>query len=161
MKTTRRIAVGCMVLMLAACSSGPVRRVSEPAASIQQLTVRPDGSWSVDLRINNYSSMPMQFTTVSLPLTMAKQDAGTLGGNASITIGPESADVVTLTMTPSANARMALAGALSSRQAVPYSFKGQLTAAPDDDKGRGKAKPYDVKRDSQLSPAPGLAGVLR
>src|SRR5690606_3602572 len=41
-------------LLLAACSSGPVRRVSEPSASIQQLTVRADGSWSVDLRLQNY-----------------------------------------------------------------------------------------------------------
>ena len=39
--------------LLAACSGGPVRRVSEPAASIQQLTVKANGSWSVDLRLQN------------------------------------------------------------------------------------------------------------
>lgn len=161
MKTIHWMAAACMATMLAACSSGPVRRVSEPAASIQQLTVRADGSWSVDLRINNYSSMPMQFTTVSLPITMGAQEAGTLQGNAGISIGPESADVVTLTMQPGANARMAVAGALAAGKGVSYSFKGQLTAAPEEDDRKGKSKTYEVKRDSQLTPAPGLAGVLR
>ena len=39
-------------VLLAACSSGPVRRVSEPGVNIQQLTVRADGQWSVDVRID-------------------------------------------------------------------------------------------------------------
>ena len=59
------LAFACLVL--AACGgNGPVRRISEPAASIQQLTVRADGSWSVDLRINNYSTVPMRFDAASL-----------------------------------------------------------------------------------------------
>jgi len=47
-----------LVAALSACGGGgPVKRVSEPAAGIQQLTVRADGSWSVDLRLDNYSSV--------------------------------------------------------------------------------------------------------
>lgn len=57
-------------LLLSACG-GAVRRVSEPAASIQQLTVRTDGSWSVDLRLQNYSSIPMQFERVALEIPPA------------------------------------------------------------------------------------------
>ena len=49
-----RVVAGALVsaALLAGCSSGPVRRVSEPSALIQQLTVRADGRWSVDLRID-------------------------------------------------------------------------------------------------------------
>ena len=61
--------LGC--LLLAACGSGPVaRRVSEPAVNIQQLTVRADGGWSVDLRIDNFSNVPMRFDGVSLAMTV-------------------------------------------------------------------------------------------
>ena len=60
----------CALVLMAALSAcgggGPVKRVSEPAAGIQQLTVRADGSWSVDLRLDNYSSVPMRFDTVTL-----------------------------------------------------------------------------------------------
>src|SRR3546814_3951435 len=80
-------------LLLAACSSGPVRRVSEPSASIQQRTVRADGSWSVDLRLQNYSSIPMRFGAISLDMKLGDHEAGTLQGSAGISIGPESADV--------------------------------------------------------------------
>src|SRR3546814_2748340 len=79
-------------LLLAACSSGPVRRVFEPSASIQQLTVRADGSWSVDLRLQNYSSIPMRFGAISLDMKLGDPEAGTLQGNAGISNGPDSAD---------------------------------------------------------------------
>ena len=88
-------------LLLVACGSGPTRRVSEPAASIQQLTVQANGSWSIQLRFNNYSSVPMRFDSVALALTLGSQPAGTVQGSPAITIGPESADVATLTLAPS------------------------------------------------------------
>ena len=50
-----------LALFIAACSSAGPRRVSEPAASIQQLTVRADGRWDVALRLNNFSSVAMRF----------------------------------------------------------------------------------------------------
>lgn len=148
--------LGCS-LLLAACGSGPVRRVSEPAASIQQLSVRADGSWSVDLRIENFSSVPMRFAAIRLPLTVGGQEAGTLQGNAGISIGPESADVVTLTHAPPVGAKVALADALGGARGVGYGFEGTLRAAPED----GREREYRVKRSSSLSPVPGLTGVLR
>ena len=77
-------ALAC--LLLAACAGGPVRRVSEPAASIQQLTVHADGSWAVALRIDNFSSIPMRFDAVDLAMTVDGVAAGTLRGTAGITI---------------------------------------------------------------------------
>jgi len=144
-------------LLLTACASGPVRRVSEPAASIQQLSVRADGSWSVDLRIENFSSIPMRFDTVGLAITVGGEAAGTLHGQPALTIGPESADVATLMLTPASGARIAIADALAGNRGVAYTLKGTIDAAP----GDGKARQYDLKRNSALSPVPGLPGVLR
>lgn len=146
-----------LCLLLPACAGGPVRRVSEPAASLQQLTVRADGSWSVELRLNNFSSVPMRFDAVSLPLSVGGEPAGTLQGRPAISIGPESADVVTLTLAPASGARIAIADALASGRGIAYAFEGTLDAAPEN----RNARSYRVKRTSMLSPVPGLPGVLR
>ena len=144
-------------LLVGACSSGPVRRVSEPSASIQQLTVRADGSWSVDLRLQNYSSIPMRFEAISLDMKLGDHDAGTLQGNAGISIGPESADVVTLEHTPTSVGRIAIADALGGNRGIGYSLEGTLRVVPE---GSG-ARSYDIERTSGLNPVPGLPGVLR
>jgi hypothetical protein len=142
---------------LAGCGGGPVRRVSEPAASIQQLTVRADGSWSVDLRINNFSSVPMRFDNVSLAVAVGGESAGTLQGQPAISIGPESADVATLTLAPTSAARIAVADALSSRKSLAYMLKGSVDATPED----GKSRNFEIERSSALNPVPGLPGVMR
>lgn len=153
-----RLALIAMVTALAACGSGgPVRRVSEPAASIQQITVRANGNWAVDLRIENFSTVQTRFDAVNLMINMGGQAAGTLQGNPGVSIGPESAEVVTLSHTPSSGARIVLADALSANRSVNYSFKGTLSATPE----KGSTRSYEVERSSSLSPAPGLPGVLR
>ena len=60
--------IALLALTLVACGERRVKRVSEPAAAIQQLTVGSDGSWDVELRLRNYSSMPMRFDEVSLAM---------------------------------------------------------------------------------------------
>ena len=142
---------------LTACSSGPVRRVSAPTASIQQLTVQADGTWSVDLRLQNYSSIPMRFTRVDLAITVSDQAAGTLLGAPQISIGPASADVVTLPFKPTAEARMVVADALAGRRPMGYTLKGQVDAIPEE----GKTRTFDIEARNVLNPVPGLDGVLR
>lgn len=144
-------------LLLAACSGGPVRRVSEPATSIQQLTVNVDGNWSLDLRLQNYSSIPMRFDSAELVITVGGQAAGTLKAAPQISIGPESADVVTLPFKPTAEARMAVADALAGRHSLVYTLKGALQAVPDEKKSRS----FDIDSRNTLNPVPGLDGVLR
>ena len=152
------ILIAACVLLLASCGGGGmVRRVSEPAASIQQLTVRADGSWSVDVRINNFSSIPMRFDAISLRMSLGSEQAGTLGGNAGISIGPESADVVTLTHAPTASARIVMADALAAQRSIGYVLKGTLNATPEE----CKPNDYDIDRTSSLSPVPGMPGVMR
>ena len=143
--------------VLSACSSGPVRRVSAPAASIQQLTVHADGNWSVDLRLQNYSSIPMRITSVDLAITVSDHVAGTLQGAPQISIGPESADVVTLPFKPTAEARMVVADALAGRRPMAYTLKGKIDATPEEAKQRS----FDIDARNVLNPVPGLDGVLR
>ena len=151
------VCVVVLAALLAGCGGGGmVKRVSEPAVGIQQLTVQADGSWSVDLRIDNYSSVPMTFDTVSLALQVGDDAAGTLSASPALPIGPESADVATVTLVPSSAARIAMADALASHRSIAYSLDGTIAASAD-----GKSRTFQVSRDNQLSPAPGLPGVMR
>jgi hypothetical protein len=144
-------------LLLAACGTGPVRRVSEPAVDVQQLTVRADGSWSVDLRINNFSNVPMRFDRIDLAMTLGEQPAGTLQGQPGLSIGPQSADVATLALVPSPAAKIAVADALVRNGSVAYTLKGTVDAAAEDSRVRS----YDIQRNNSLSAVPGIAGTLR
>ncbi|MDQ3495601.1 MAG: LEA type 2 family protein [Pseudomonadota bacterium] len=158
MKHGRWLVVVLSCVLLAACASGPPRRVSEPAASIQQLTVRADGGWSVDLRLQNYSSLPMRFERLALAMTVNGESAGALQAQPALTIGPESADVLTIAVAPSSTTRILMADALAGGRGVEYRLQGTLDAAPED---RGNARSYKIERSSRLSPVPGLPGVLR
>jgi len=146
-----------MACALSACSSAPVRRVSEPAARIQQLTVRTDGSWSLDLRIENFSSIPMRIDRIDLALSIGSYAAGALTAQPGLTIGPESADVQTVLLRPATEAKLAVADALASHRGVDYTLHGTIDATPED----VHARTFEIDRSSALTPAPGLPGVLR
>lgn len=144
-------------LVLTACATGQPKRISEPTASIQQLTVGADGTWTVDLRLQNYSNVPMRFERVALALRAGDVAVGELEAAPALTVGPEAADVTTLRLTPSADARILVAGTLADRRSLNYTLEGTLSAAPKD----RKAHDYRIKRNSALSSVPGLAGVMR
>jgi hypothetical protein len=144
--------------LLGACASGPPRRVSEPSASVQQLSVRADGSWVLDLRLDNYSNVPMRFDRVDLALSFDGQPAAALQASPALSIGPEAADVATVQVaSPPPGARLALAAALADGHRIGYHLEGSIDVTPD---GSG-ARTFQFKRDNALSPVPGLAGVLR
>ena len=145
------------LLALAGCATGPVKRVSEPTASIQELTVGADGQWSVDLRLQNFSSVPMRFDRVALTLRTGTELAGELKASPALTVGPESVDIATVRLAPSAAARIVIADALADRRSLNYSLEGTVDAAAEDRKTRD----YKIKRNSALSPVPGLPGVMR
>jgi len=151
------LAACAAALLLAGCASGPVRRVSEPAVSLQQLVVQADGGWAVEVRIDNFSSIPMRFDAIELKLAVAGQDAGPLSARPALDIGPESADVVSVQLKPQAMARLQIANALASGQGIAYSLAGSVHATPEGKKERD----FDVKRESSLSPVPGIPGALR
>ncbi|WP_434031418.1 LEA type 2 family protein [[Pseudomonas] boreopolis] len=157
MRFYRSLILVVVALALAGCGGGMVRRVSEPTASIQQLTVRADGSWSLDLRLQNYSSIPMRFERVSLDVLLSDQSAGKIDQAIGISIGPETADVVQVALQPSSFAKLAVADVLAGRRSLPYELKGKVWATPEEKKQRE----FDVDARNALSPAPGLDGVLR
>lgn len=158
LRATAAITMALAVLALSGCiSGGPAKRVSEPTASIQQLSVGSDGQWSIELRLQNYSSVPMRFDRVALTLRADTEAAGELKAEPALTVGPESADVATIVFAPSAEARILIADALADRRSLKYTLEGTLTAAAQD----RKARDYRIKRNSALSPVPGLPGVMR
>ena len=153
----RHVLIAAAVLTLAACGGGPVRRVSEPAAGIQQLTVRADGRWDVVVRLNNFSSVPMRFASASLDIAFDNGAAATLQAQPAISIGPESADVFSATLTPLPAGRARIATALADGRGLNYTLAGTVDAGPED----GKSRSYKLERKSALTPVPGLPGVLR
>jgi hypothetical protein len=152
---TALVLITCTLLV--ACASGPVRRVSEPAAQLQQLTVLADGSWSLQLRLQNYSSIPMRFERVRLALTAAGQPAGDVVATPALDVGPESADVITVALQPPTAAKLAVADALAAGRGIEYRLDGEIVATPE----KKSQKSFDVEHRSALNPAPGLPGVLR
>ncbi|MCW6027393.1 hypothetical protein K4043_05145 [Stenotrophomonas sp. SRS1] len=143
-------------LTLTACNK-TVKRVSEPAASVQELTVRADGSWTIALRLQNFSSMPMTFDSVSLQLKVSDQDAGQLQLQPALSIGGVSADVVNVELKPSSGARLVMADALAGNRTLGYALKGTVSATPQEKKQRT----FEIDSRSTLNQAPGLPGVLR
>ena len=157
MRRTSLLALLAATALLGGCGDGVVRRVSDPAVSVQQLTVKADGQWAVDLRLQNYSSIPMRFDSLKLDVSVAEQAAGTLQASPALSIGPESADVVRVSLQPSSLARLAVADALAGRHGLAYTLTGSVQATPEDKKARS----FDIDSRNQLNPAPGLDGVLR
>jgi hypothetical protein len=157
MRLSAAITAAACVLALSGCVTGPVRRVSEPTASIQQLTVDTDGRWTVALRLQNFSNVPMRFERITMTLRAGTEVAGELQAEPGLTVGSESADVANVTFTPTAAARIVIADALADRRSLDYSLEGKISAAAEDH----KARDYKVKRNSALSPVPGLPGVMR
>ena len=154
-----RLALALIViasLTLTACNK-TVKRVSEPAASVQELTVRADGSWTIALRLQNFSSMPMTFDSVSLQLKVSDQDAGQLQLQPALSIGGVSADVVNVELKPSSGARLVMADALAGNRTLGYALKGTVSATPQEKKQRT----FEIDSRSTLNQAPGLPGVLR
>ena len=146
-----------LALLLAGCAGSPVRRISEPAASIQQLTIDANGGWQVRVRLQNYSSIAMRFDSVDVAVTAGGVAAGQLKAQPGLNVLPESADVIDVTLRPSAEARLQVADALATGRSLGYTLTGNLVATPED----GKPRTFRITRDSALSPAPGLPGVLR
>ena len=143
-----------LATVLAACTSGPPKRVYPPQASVQELQVQGDGSWLVKLRIRNFSTVPMRFSRLQGGFTVGGHDAGRFDFDPGLSVGPGSAEVIEQRLAPAPAARDAVAAALANRQPLRYQLTGRLASSDpgtDDD--------FDYA--SRLDPVPGLEGVLR
>ena len=143
-----RIPLAALALgaALAACSSGPPRRVHPSTASIQQLAVAADGSWRVTLRLQNFSTFPMRYGSIEAKLSVDGKDAGMLGVALDLDILANSGDVV--------EARMTGGPALPQDRDFAYRLEGTIrTSEP--------SESFDFERSSRLSPVPGVANTWR
>ena len=134
-------------VLLASCGGGPVKRVSPPTASVQELSVHADGSWHLLLRLQNFSNVSMIFNAIDAELEVDDQAAGSIKLPLALEIPGSSADVFEARLTPAAGQRP-----LSGNFA--YRLHGRITSS--DPKGD-----FKFERKSRLSPAPGLPGIWR
>lgn len=147
MKLQTLVLAGAAVLALAACGSGPVKRVSPPTASIQELSVQADGSWRLLIRVQNFSNVPMTFSTIRAALDVNGVEIGRLDSALDIDVPGESADVLTMSMSPSPGTQLA-------ETELAYRLHGNIESSE-------PSGNFDFERKSRLSPAPGLPGTWR
>ena len=143
-----------LVLLSACVSGGRDRQINPPRASLQELAVQPDGQWRLSLRLQNFSNVATTFVEVDAALVMGTQAAGQVRAQPVLEVGPNSAEIVTVTLAPSAAAKTAVAASLSGGRGVRYRLDGHIrTRDPDGNPA--------FEYDSTLNPVPGLDGVLR
>lgn len=149
------LLVAILAGLLGACASGPKKRIFPPSASVQELRVLDDGRWELDLRVQNFSTVAMRFEQLRAELSVAGEPAAAIDHAVADSVPPNSAEVVRITLTPSASAATAVRDALQSRRGLGYRLAGTLsTSEPGTRQDR-------FEFDSALTPMPGLEGVLR
>lgn len=154
MRNVKILALLLMAALLAACAGGPPKRIFPPQASLQELRVQPDGRWAASIRIQNFSTVPMQFSNLDATLLINGGEATRFTINPGLSVGPGSNELVSHVFQPSDAARAAVDAALAKRGSVRYALTGRIaTSEPKTD------HPFDYQ--SGLNPVPGLAGVLR
>ncbi|KAA2283899.1 LEA type 2 family protein [Arenimonas fontis] len=141
-------------LLLVACAGGPPKRIFPPQVSLHELKVEADGQWTAQLRIRNFSTVPMHFNRLSATLSIGAEVAGRIEVDPGLGVGPGSSELVSHRFSPSPAARAVLDQALAQRRGLRYRLEGRITS-----KDPGTDDPFDYQ--SALDPVPGLSGVLR
>jgi hypothetical protein len=145
MTLRRFIATLALTGLLAGCGSGPVKRITPSAVTIQELVAEPDGEWRLTLRIQNFSTVAMRYSALHATVHIAGADVGTVDLKPDLDIPANSADVLDTKLHASAK--------LPAGD-VEYKLEGTI------DTSEPKAN-FKVDRSGRLSPAPGLAGTWR
>ncbi|MEO7477616.1 MAG: hypothetical protein ABIT64_00095 [Lysobacteraceae bacterium] len=139
-------------LLLTGCFGGERINIFPPRASIQQLTMQADGSWKLQLRLQNFSNVAMTVATTDAKIEIAGNIAGSVSATPNVRIGPESAEPVEANLNPSAAAASAVS--VSRAGNLHYKLSGRIvTSDPTGD--------YPYTFDGELSPVPGLNGIFR
>lgn len=140
--------------LLAGCGSGkPVRRINPPAVGIQQLAVQADGRWQIELRIQNFSTVPTVFDTFEASLEVEGVNAGSVYVKPALEIPGQSADLVSVALSPSRDAAARLTEAVRSGS-FGYQLRGEVITSEPKNK-------FPVTRSSRLSPVPGRPDTYR
>lgn len=147
MKLRFWIPVVLISILLASCGSGPVKRVSPPTASVQELVIRADGSWHLRIRLQNFSNVPMTFDGIDAEFEVADQTLGSIKLPLKLDMPGETADVFETSLVEAAQ---------SKAPTGDFAYRLHGTISSSDPKGE-----FKFERKSHLSPAPGLANTWR
>lgn len=144
-----------LLLPLAACGDGIRERVFPPTVSLQELALQRDGRWTLKLRLQNFSNVPMRFDRVDATLKIATAKAGAIALTPGLSVGPESAEIVEFVLLPASAAANHVMSASQRGGNVTYVLAGTIVSSEPD------SRRDDFEFKSQLSAVPGLPGVLR
>ncbi len=144
------IAATCL---LAACG-GPTHPINPPNASVQQLDVLPDGRWKLLIRLENFSDKTVHYATLKASFAVSGYPAADISLTPDMDIPGENADVVTTTLSVSADALKAFAIESKAPNGVAYELKGTINIPAAD-------KDFKFEHKSRLSPVPGIANEYR
>ena len=145
-----------IALLLASCGTMGTK-LQPPAASIQQLSVNSDGSWTATVRFQNFSyDTGMHVYAIDATLSLGGKTAGKVAFAPSLDIPEMDADVATVTLKPDPAAAAALAAAHA--HSIQYALKGTLSVG----KGqRGSAQSFPLDGKGYISPVPGVSNIWR
>lgn len=153
----RRLLLLCALvcLGLTACmSGGPVRRINPPGASVQRMVLEDSGALTFELRVQNFSTVPMRFVSIDTRVEIGGTAVGRLTIRPGIEIPGQAADVVSAALLPEAAARDTVRARLSRQEPVAYHLEGRIvTEEPDED--------FPFTHDSVLNPVPGKPNEFR
>lgn len=149
----RVLLLALIASTLAACASGPVKRVFPPEARVQEIRLQEDRAHVV-LRVQSFSTVPSEVKSYALTLEFAGIVATRLEGKATTIVLPQAAETLAVDTRLDAAALDRARAALADGTALRYRLHGTITVEPN-----GRAYPIDYS--SALSRAPGLEGVLR
>jgi len=155
----RWIAPVLLCLALVAC--GPPRKsVFPPTVTVQQLTVLPEGSWQLAVRIQNNSYSSMDFTALEGSMQVAELVPIRLHATFERDIPAFAGDVVLIDVLPSAAMRQALQAVAGKGSAggLAYHVSGSATAKPEQEDA---PRDFAFSGNDWLSPVPGIPHTYR
>ena len=141
-----RLSLTLALLLLAACGSGPVRKVHPSTASIQQLAILPGGEWQLNIRIENFSNVAMHYEALDARLNIDDAEAGDIHVTPDIDIVANSGEVITARLRPG----------LQLRSDADFGYRLEGTIRTSDPRAS-----FKFERSSRLSPVPGIPNTWR
>lgn len=145
-------------LLLSACtattSTGLIYRINPPGAQLAGLEIDVDGRGMMQLRLANFSTVPMRFAEVSVVLSIDGAAAARIDTAPGIVIPALSNDVIALSVAFEPAAQIRIAERSSGGGTLSYALSGYVRT--EEPNGR-----FPVDFQSRLNPVPGKPGAFR
>ena len=142
------------LVLLAGCGGIPKHPINPPNASIQQLDVLPDGSWKLQIRLENFSDSTVRYGALKASLMVEGRVAGDISLNPNLDIPGQNADIVETSIIPASAAQQALSENVNKPGGASYVLRGTINVPAAD-------KDFKFNYRSSLSPVPGIANQYR